>query len=75
MRSKAERAALYRRRARSLERLAKTTAGDAITEGMLLRLAADYENLARTLEDSAIYVAPSPATNSTSRSGDNGRLG
>ena len=58
MRSRAERAALYRKRAKSLKRLAKTTAGDAVTEAMLLSLAADYENLARTLEDSIVQIAP-----------------
>ena len=75
MRSKAERAALYRRRATGLTRLAKTTAGDAVTEGMLLSLAADYENLARMLDDSATQITPSQSPNGESRSSETGRLG
>jgi len=75
MRSKAERAALYSRRAKGLRRLAKTTAGDAITEGMLLSLAADYENLARMLDDSTFHITPARSPGGDSRSSETSRLG
>lgn len=56
MRSKVERAALYRRRAKNLRRLAETTAGDAVTVAMLYKLAADYEGLAHTLDEPAAPI-------------------